>query len=138
MQDRVDHDDAIAQSILRKRRDVTQQDIDNFWASDEEARQEWKSLLGPAADDPELIGTAVQAIEQLKALTGNWRPRRTPMIEAPLTVWWASENDRPELEAKTHRWRACSSGTTELAGVIETDHPGIVRHPALFEDLQTG
>ncbi|HXZ09451.1 MAG TPA: hypothetical protein VEI25_15475, partial [Paraburkholderia sp.] len=128
--------------LLARRRSATSEEIAGFWADADADRQRWRTLLGNTADDPAMLGNVVLAIEQLQALTANWRTRR---VKAPLTLWWAGREvdaaigtppiDARVIEEKTARWRACSSGETVLAGVIDTDHPGIVQHPALFEDL---
>jgi hypothetical protein len=73
------------------------------------------------------------AIEHLQALTQAWRPRK---VRAPLTVWWSTRDaDISALNDKTASWRACSEGETLLAGMIDTDHVGIVRDTSMLSDL---
>jgi thioesterase domain-containing protein len=132
MQERADHDPAHAARVLQARRAVPGDEIARFWSDADEDRRKWRDLLGAQADDSATIGNVVLAIEQLKALTTNWRTR---VVKAPLRLWWASESVGDALDAKTARWRACSSGDVVLAGVVDTDHPGIVRHPALLASV---
>ncbi|WP_250517958.1 non-ribosomal peptide synthetase [Caballeronia sp. INDeC2] len=122
-----------ARDVVARRRTATSEEIAAFWDGADDARRQWRAELGDAAGDANVIGHALIAIEQLQALTQAWRTRK---VRAPLTLWWSqADADAAALDAKTARWRACSAGETVRAGTIETDHVGIVRHPALLRDL---
>jgi amino acid adenylation domain-containing protein len=120
-------------SLKRHRRTASQEEIDTFWQGADDARAQWRAELGDEAGDRGVIGNALIAIEHLQALTQAWKPRK---VRAPLTVWWsARDTDLSALNDKTALWRACSESGTVLAGTIDTDHVGIVRHDALLSDL---
>ncbi|KMZ11073.1 hypothetical protein BHUM_05893c, partial [Candidatus Burkholderia humilis] len=111
----------------------SQTEIEAFSQGADDTRAQWRAELGDDASDPGLIGNALIAIEHLQALTQAWRPRK---IRAPLTVWWSTRDvDASALKDKTPLWRACSEGATQLAGMIDTDHVGIVRDASMLSDL---
>ncbi|SPB17997.1 non-ribosomal peptide synthetase [Caballeronia novacaledonica] len=133
MQQNATLDAARAADVLSRRRVATREEIAAFWDGADDARRQWRAELGDTASDAGVIGHALIAIEHLQALTEAWRTRK---VRAPLTLWWSKqEADAAALDEKTARWRACSAGATALAGTIDTDHVGIVRHPALLQDL---
>jgi thioesterase domain-containing protein len=122
-----------AHAIKAQRRTASQEEIDAFWNGADDARAQWRTELGDDASDRGVIGNALIAIEHLQALTQAWRTRK---VRAPLTVWWSTEDaDVSALNDKTALWRACSEGDTRLAGMIHTDHVGIVRDTSMLSDL---
>ncbi|SAL01897.1 non-ribosomal peptide synthetase [Caballeronia pedi] len=133
MQQNTTLDAAHAARVLAHRRTASQEEIAAFWDGADDARRQWRAELGETASDPGVIGHALIAIEHLQALTQAWRTRE---VRAPLTLWWSGqEAGAAALDEKTARWRACSASETVLAGTIDTDHVGIVRHAALLRDL---
>ncbi|OZI34733.1 hypothetical protein CAL29_14770 [Bordetella genomosp. 10] len=87
-------------------------------------------------DDAALRGLARQALRVVRHFESLAPDTGANPLRVVPTLWFAGQPNPDHVPVRHDAWRAVFEQATVLADVIDTDHLGIIRHPAFLESLK--
>ena len=91
--------------------------------------------LAPDPEAPDTRALLSQVVLFSRHLGYMARQNAGDALPCDLRIWWATHEPYRALDRSTAMWAARAGGRVRVQREIATDHTGIVRHPALLDDL---